>query len=231
MNQEFQKYNSVSAQAFADLNKKQDVIDRKAINFLNLLPSGVKTVLCTGLSPVAVGIAQKGYSVSLIDAPALDTEYSSLFSAFDSSKRYDAVIANDEYFTFATSEETQQSLINTVCDLTAKILITTVCDYKNMKDNGREFSDPQGYKTIQGSMTYLEKHIKIGRNSWQTKIYQIDDNDVFSTSAAIMRRSLYFKQLARQAEDNHAINFEFQKNMMYKGMLKKNYEHIIAIKF
>jgi len=42
---------------------------------------------------------------------------------------------------------------------------------------------------------------------------------------------MYFKQLAKFSLDNGASNFIVHKNLMYKGLVKKNYEHVISITF
>ena len=45
------------------------------------------------------------------------------------------------------------------------------------------------------------------------------------------RRTLFFKQLAKISSDAGALNFVVHKNLMYKSLLKKNYEHVITIEF
>jgi len=229
MNNDFQIYNKAVVSAFNELIKTEDLIARKTENFLKILRgyNDIKTVLCTGYNPVALGLQKEGYDISLLDS---SEEMGPPFVPFDINIRYDAVLALDEYITFASDETAQKDLLNTVCDLTKAVLIVTLSDYKNMSENTKDYSDPQGYKTKEGYTTYLEKHTK-GRNHFLTKVYKIDHNDNLTIFGPVGRRSMYFKQLARQAENNKSIKFLFQKNMMYKGMLKKNYEHIITIDF
>jgi len=45
------------------------------------------------------------------------------------------------------------------------------------------------------------------------------------------RRTLFFKQLAKFTMDAGASNFLVHKNLMYKSLIKKNYEHVISIHF
>lgn len=227
MNNEFQRYNETVDAAFSELVRQDELITKKSQNIERLLlEQSITTVLHMGYGPLAVGLARAGYDVSLADATDLHG-----FKAVDHNIRYDAVIAPDEYFTFAATEEEQKQLIERTFDITKKLLVTTLSDYKNMSENNREFGDPQSYKTVNGTVVYLERHVKNTRNSWQTKIYKILDNDQCLLQGPFARRSLYFKQLARLSEDSGGVGFEFQKNMMYKGMTKKSYEHIIAIKF
>ena len=226
MNENYKRYNDTVSSAFSELVRKDELVVKKTQNITSLLADNAKTVLHFGFGPVAVGLAAAGYTVHIADAT--DTQG---FASFNPDQRYDAVIALDEYFTFAASEDEQNKLIDTAFDLTKKMLITSLSDYKNMSENHREFSDPQSYKTINGTVAYLERHIKKSRNSWQTKIHKILETDECITTGPFERRSLYFKQLARHAEDFGSKQFEFQKSMMYKGMLRKSYEHIIMIRF
>jgi hypothetical protein len=45
------------------------------------------------------------------------------------------------------------------------------------------------------------------------------------------RRSMYFKQMAKFSIDAGAKEFYVHKNLMYKSLIKKNYEHVISISF
>ena len=45
------------------------------------------------------------------------------------------------------------------------------------------------------------------------------------------RRTMFFKQFAKFAYDSGASDFLVHKNLMYKGILKKNYEHVISVRF
>ncbi|NBW58034.1 hypothetical protein EBR43_09720, partial [bacterium] len=59
--------------------------------------------------------------------------------------------------------------------------------------------------------------------------YAISDH--LETYGPFARRNMYFKQLAKFSMDAGAENFYVHKNLMYKSLIKKNYEHIITIKF
>ena len=227
MNHEFQKYNDASVEAFAGLIRNTELVARKTENFLNILraDSNIKTVLHLGYGPVAIGLAQAGYQVTLDDSSV------NAFEKYDENKVYDAVIAPDEYFTFVESEEQQNNLVHQLSNKTRSLLITTLSDYKNMADNQKEFGDSQSYKTEAGTVMYMEKHTKTGRLSFSTKVYKIDATDKLTVFGPVQRRQMFFKQLARLTQDLHAIDFTFQKNMLYKGMTKKNYEHIITVKY
>ena len=217
MNPEFQRYNDASIEAFSGLIRSVDLISRKTENFLNILRSenNIKTVLHLGYGPVAIGLADAGYEVSLADSSL------NPFKDFDETQTYDAIIAPDEYFTFASSEEHQNQLVHDLSNRTRSLLITTLSDYKNMADNQKEFGDSQSYKTEAGTVMYMEKHTKTGRLAFSTKVYKIDQADKLTVFGPSQRRQMFFKQFARLTQDLHAQEFTFQKNMLYKGMTKK----------
>jgi hypothetical protein len=45
------------------------------------------------------------------------------------------------------------------------------------------------------------------------------------------RRAMFFKQLAKFSHDAGAVGYNVHKNLMYKSLIKKNYEHVISIRF
>ena len=45
------------------------------------------------------------------------------------------------------------------------------------------------------------------------------------------RRSMFFKQMAKFSIDAGAKEFYVHKNLMYKSLIRKNYEHVISISF
>jgi hypothetical protein len=45
------------------------------------------------------------------------------------------------------------------------------------------------------------------------------------------RRSMFFKQMANFSIAAGARQFYVHKNLMYKSLIKKNYEHVISISF
>ena len=43
------------------------------------------------------------------------------------------------------------------------------------------------------------------------------------------RRNMFFKQLAKFSIDAGAKEFHVHKDLMYKSLIRKNYEHVISI--
>jgi hypothetical protein len=111
-------------------------------------------------------------------------------------------------------------------------VITTCKDYKNQEFKDREFSIPALIRNSQRTDIFLEFHDHDinDRNSWKTLVYQIS-NQTLTASDPFARRAMFFKQLAKFSHDAGATGFNVHKNLMYKSLIKKNYEHVISIRF
>ena len=68
------------------------------------------------------------------------------------------------------------------------------------------------------------------RNSWSTTVYEMHGANA-ATTGPFARRSMFFKQMAKFSIDAGAKSFYVHKNLMYKSLIKKNYEHVISISF
>ena len=70
------------------------------------------------------------------------------------------------------------------------------------------------------------------RAKWNTMVYEIDNPaNSLTTYGLFQRRTMFFKQLAKFSMDAGAVNFLVHKNLMYKSLIKKNYEHVVSIQF
>lgn len=150
------------------------------------------------------------------------------------NKKFQVVIAVDEFFTYAKSDEEQRALVLEISNLVTDYLITTLRDYKNQDYRDREFSQPTVLRTQDSSTIFLEAHDSNtqDRNAWTSNIYQISNpGNNLTTYGTFDRRAMYFKQLAKFSIDAGASNFLVHKNLMYKSLIKKNYEHVITVKF
>jgi hypothetical protein len=149
-------------------------------------------------------------------------------------KKFDSVIAFDEFLTFADSDAEQQKLIQQICSLADQVVISTVRDYKNQEFKDKEFSTPAIIKGSAKSQIFLEYHdwnFK-DRASWTTIVYEMEypaNNN--RNHGPYNRRTMYFKQLAKFSADAGSTHFQVHKNLMYKSLLKKNYEHVISMIF
>ena len=130
------------------------------------------------------------------------------------------------------TEEQQKQRIEALANATNSILVTTVKDYKNQEFKDREYSQPAVIRNGSDLNTFIEIHdwdLK-NKNSWQTQVYKL--NTVANQCYGVFdRKIMYFKQLAKFTMDVGAEDFLVHKNLMYKGLIKKNYEHVISVHF
>jgi hypothetical protein len=239
----FENYTDSLLRAFVSHNRPQEVLKRKKeiideiAVFHNYSPS---SVLYVGFNPLLVIDPAKELFVTEISSTAIDYLKSAgiKFTFIESSKihsintKFDSVIALDEYFTFAKSDIEQKAKVTNICNLAREYVITTCKDYKNQDFKDKEFSIPALIKNSNSDNIYLEYHNQDlqDRNSWHTTVFQISNN-VLEHSGPFARRALYFKQLAKFSNDAGAVGFNVHKNLMYKSLIKKNYEHVISIRF
>lgn len=236
---QFTEYSNNILRAFRSHAKTQDVIDRKqeildsVYEYYNFVPS---SILFIGFNPCIFAAQGKQIFVTEVSAEvrAFLKEKDIQFTYVEDivGQQFDCVVALDEYFTFADSDEQQKQRIDTVCAATREFAVTTVKDYKNQDFKDREYSQPAVIRNNDQLHTYVEIHdwdFKT-KNSWRTTVYHLSGakSDYCGTYD---RRTVYFKQLAKFSLDAGASNFLVHKNLMYKSLIKKNYEHVITIQF
>jgi hypothetical protein len=238
----FESYTDCLLNAFVKHNKQSEVTKRKQeiINgvseFYNFTAD---SVLYVGFNPAIITDTTKNITVTQISKQGCEFlikqnikfEYVEMSALTNSNQQFDVVIALDEYFTFAETDSEQQQLVSELSVLAKEYLITTCKDYKNQDFKDREFSNPA---VIRGSdiNVYLEfhNHSINDKNNWHTEVYNISKNTL-TTFGPYRRRAMFFKQLAKFSSNAGAVNFCVHKNLMYKSLIKKNYEHVISIQF
>jgi hypothetical protein len=239
----FEDYTTAILRAFCVHPKQMEVIKRKQeilagiTEYHNFNP---ESVLYVGFNPAILGETAENIFVTYVSQESQDYLLNSGVkftyineSKFDSYyKKFDVVIALDEYFTFAISDHDQKKKVSELCDLTKEYLITTCKDYKNQEFKDREFSIPVLIRNNQKNSIYVEfhNHDLANKNIWQTNLYEINDN-ILENYGSYLRHAMYFKQLAKFSSDSGATGFSVHKNLMYKSLIKKNYEHVISIQF
>jgi hypothetical protein len=218
--------------------KKQDIIDTLE-SFHNVSPV---SVLFLGFSTFIFAQYNANlYVTDLTDemqdylkSEGVQYTYIPREQLYNYAKKFQVVIAVDEFFTYADSDQSQRDLVAEISNLVTDYVITTLRDYKNQDYRDREFSQPTVLRNVESHMIFLEAHEadQTDRNAWSSKIYQIVNPDNrLTTYGEFQRRAMYFKQLAKFSFDAGATNFLVHKNLMYKSLIKKNYEHVISIKF
>ncbi len=236
---QFSKYSDVIFDAFCLHTKRKEIIDRKheiidkIIEYYN---SGVDSILFVGFNPAILSIRVKEIYVTEVSERVVDWIKSQGVNVIvyntNEPRKFDYVVAFDEYLTFASTEEAQRTAIEQLCNLSNGAVITTVKDYKNQDFKDREYSQPAIIKANNQVTAFTEIHdwSMQDKNAWQTGLYQL--SGVESACKGIYnRRTLFFKQLAKFSADAGSTNFLVHKNLMYKSLIKKNYEHVISIHF
>jgi hypothetical protein len=239
----FDSYTDCLLRAFQSHPRPADIIKRKkeilegVAGFHNFTPS---TVLFVGFSPALLASTARSITVTEISSAArkfLDNQnikytYIPYVELKRHRKEFEVVVALDEYFTFAESDDDQKNRVAEICSLATEYVITTCKDYKNQEFKDREFSIPALIRGSAQNQIYLEfhDHDLHDRNRWTTQIHEITNN-ILNNVGPFNRRAMFFKQLAKFSHDAGAAGFSVHKNLMYKSLIKKNYEHVISIQF
>lgn len=239
----FESYTDCIFQAFKSHYKSIEVVNRKKeiLNGVSLFHNyKPDSVLYIGFTPAILAETAANISVTLVKPEIIEflkeRKVKFTYIPYEQlkkfNKQFDVVVALDEFFTFAKTDIEQKDLVTNICDLTREYIITTCKDYKNQEYKDREFSIPAIVRNDQNKNIYLEfhDHDLNDRNSWNTEVFEIKNN-ILNTCGPFARRALFFKQLAKFSADAGSIGFTVHKNLMYKSLIKKNYEHVISIRF
>lgn len=240
---QFLEYSDIGFQAFSKSLKQAEIIARKKEVIDSVLvgyKSPIKSVLCIGFNPAVLALTNASVAFTQVSETAeqwiqANASQASVIAWDDllmNQSKFDLVIAVDEFLTFAETEAEQQNNLTKLCGLSQGLVITTIRDYKNLDFKDREFSAPALVRTDEGSRIFLEHHEydPTDRNSWQRTVYEIQDGQL-KTYGHFLCRNMFFKQCAKFSIDAGARNFLVHNNIMYKGMIRKNYEHVISMRF
>jgi len=234
----FNSYNSILISAFKANHKRGDIISRKVqllndvYNHYNIKPA---SELYIGFNPAMLtSRASKIFALGIND-----TELEEIQTIVPAIKKInnlkslpgnvEVAISGDEFYTFFDHEDEQKNFLSDLRSVVTGISVTTLRDYKNQDFKEREFSFPALVKGDEGSTIFLEYHehdLKL-KNHWQTSIFEIHNESMIKHGPYI-HRAVYFKQLAKFSSDAGFSNFYVHKNLMYKSLIRKNYEHVIS---
>lgn len=240
----FSNYTDAVLSALKFNPKFEDVVARKQeiLNGVyrteNLEP---QSILFVGFNPAILSSQAKVIAVTeisqaalnLLDQHGVNYVYIPPAELSNNKKKFQCVIAMDEYFTFFDSDQAQQDAISHICSLATDFVISTVRDYKNQDFKERDFSQPAVIRNGADYKIFVEFHnwdLK-DRTRWTTQVHEIDNNNNLVSYGVFERRTMFFKQLAKFSMDAGAVNFLVHKNLMYKSLIKKNYEHVVSIQF
>lgn len=242
---EFSRYTDSILSALTHTNKEQDTVNKKQeildgiYNFYNLVP---ESILFVGFNPAIISSkVNKLYVTEIsdtardfLDRRGVDYTHINEQDLGQYHKKFDVVVAADEYFTFANSDQDQINVVQKICSLAREFVVSTLRDYKNQDYKDREFSTPAVARSNGNSSVYTEFHdwSPASKSQWHSKLYEINNaTNKLTTYGPFARHTMYFKQLAKFSIDSGATDFVVHKNLMYKSVVKKNYEHVISIRF
>jgi hypothetical protein len=239
----YASYTEISLNALEFNPKAQDVIEKKKEIIASAAQhhgSKPTSVLFYGFSPMMLGLTYTTIAVTYIndhikdylDSTGIKYTYINEAELAQHKKEFSWVVAGEEYFTFARTEEEQKTKLELAASLAKTAIITTLRDYKNQDFKDREFSQPLAIYNHGESKIFLEYHNYDfeDKNSWQTTVHELTGESAI-LYGSFARRSMFFKQMAKFSIDAGAKNFYVHKNLMYKSLIKKNYEHVISISF
>lgn len=203
-----------------------------------------QTVLSLGFGLIPIGLINKGYNVTIGHCSTSCKKYGEHIGILDSmtdktlpdfvaqEEQFDVVIAADDFMTYFETEEEQQIACRQLVKLAKKLVILTCRDYKNLPVYHRQFDEPLVFSYIEDKdviMFQRRKWSRYEKQTWQNYMYAITDErtDILGPTT---RRTIYFKQLAKYMHDCEISSFYIEKNLLYKPLFAKHYEHIICIK-
>jgi len=234
-------YTNISVNALEFNPKSQDIITKKQEIITSIAQhynTNPLSILFVGFSSLILGVSYKQIFVTevtdetkeYLNKQGIKYTYIDPVDLSKYRKQFSWVVASDEYFTFAKTEEEQRQSIQNLANLAKELIITTLRDYKNQDFKDREFSQPLVVHNHNEHRVFLEYHNYdfVDRNSWSTTVYELQGatSKMYGT---FDRRTMFFKQMAKFSLDAGAKNFLVHKNLMYKSLIKKNYEHVISI--
>jgi hypothetical protein len=192
--------------------------------------------LFVGFNPVCVDFGGHFYVTEVTDGvldylDGCDAHYTYVDLDDQADQSFDYVVAFDEYLTYADAEQRQLAMLQILAALASKKLITSLRDYKNQDRRDRDLSVPVSISGHGTKSIYLESHDHApGALTWTSRIHEIQGTTAHH-HGPYARMPMYFKQLARAAYDSGATGFRVERNLMYKGLVRKNFEHVITIDY
>ena len=239
---DFSRYTDAVLSSLKSNSREQELVAKKQeilegiYNFYNLRPD---SILFVGFNPAVLNTNVSKVFVTEISESArqfltsrkVNYTYIAESDLAQYRKSFDVVVAVDEYFTFANTDQEQIDSVSKICSLAREFVISTLRDYKNQDYKDREFSIPAVTRSSDDFKIYTEFHNWNNqvRTNWTSKLFEID-NDQLEVYGPFDRHTMYFKQLAKFSLDAGADDFVVHKNLMYKSPVKKNYEHVISIR-
>jgi hypothetical protein len=151
------------------------------------------------------------------------------------NKKYDTVLALDEFFTRADSESEQKKIIEDTIKLIAPggIILASVRDYRNNPVHKRNLGD-SSYININNThyvVVEINQPDSTNNQAWHQTNFVIENDNSATAYELGNRRTLYFKQLAKYCNDAGCNQFGVLKEHFWKSPWKRSMEHIAWSRF
>ena len=156
----------------------------------------------------------------------------SLADEIDAGNTYDIVLGLDQTLTWFDTEDEQREFINQVAKVTKGTFITSLIDYKNQTSQSRMADLPLTIN-INGKQNLFINHRTwnpMDRQRYENNWLHIEEDVLIGTSKS-KRRTMFFKQLAKFSSDAGSTGFRIHKNLFYKPLINKTFEHVISIDY
>jgi hypothetical protein len=169
------------------------------------------------------------------NAASVSLEASGISVDCKPNKKYDTVLALDEYFTYVDSEDHQKQIIADAARLLnpGGILLASVRDYRNNPVHKRNLGD-SSYININNThyvVVEINRPDPSNNQSWHQTNFVIENDDAATAYELGNRRTLYFKQLAKYCNDAGCKQFGVLKEHFWKSPWRRNMEHIAWSRF
>ena len=183
------------------------------------------------LNHTPVDILNLGYT----NAASLCLQSSGLSVDCEPVKKYDTVLALDEYFTYVDSEQYQKQIIADATKLLAPggVLLASIRDYRNNPVHKRNLGD-SSYININNThyvVVEINRPDHSDRQSWHQTNFVIENDNAATAYELGYRRTLYFKQLAKYCNDAGCKQFGVLKERFWKSPWRRSMEHIAWSRF
>lgn len=145
---------------------------------------------------------------------------------------YDIVLGLDQTMTWFNTEDEQREFIKQVGQVTKGTFITSLVDYKNQTSQSRMADLPLTIN-INGKQNLFINHRSWNpsdRQCYENHWLHIEEDKLIGTSTT-KRRTMFFKQLAKFSSDAGSTGFRIHKNLFYKPLINKTFEHVISIDY
>ena len=150
----------------------------------------------------------------------------------DAGNTYDIVLGLDQTMTWFNTEDEQREFIKQVGQVTKGTFITSLVDYKNQTSQSRMADLPLTIN-INGKQNLFINHRSWNpsdRQCYENHWLHIEEDKLIGTSTT-KRRTMFFKQLAKFSGDAGGTGFKIHKNLFYKPLINKTFEHVISIDY